>query len=304
MRLSKRIAIGVMAAALALSMTACGGDVPEQPSNSGADGTNTSTGSNTSTDTGDKKDDTKITPPKDDSKEDDKKDEVQGETRTEKFFSGRNIINGARWTYTVERRGTVLESASNGTFVVASDSKRMTIKIVNNETGGSETISDVRNKEQYIIKPVQHSVSKSKINSSYSYIPGMLDWDGIYFSGDAIQQIRSLTSNCEIGTYKIDNVVYYSETYTMKTSSNEEARNIFCFDMNDKEGMYLRYYITITKRDGKEIQNEVNRITNIKNTFDDSLLQIPEGYDIEVYDEVQKKYISTGEKTSKDNYPN
>lgn len=64
MRLSKRIAIGVMAAALALSMTACGGDVPEQPSNSGAGGTNTSTGSNTSTDTGDKKDDTTITPPR------------------------------------------------------------------------------------------------------------------------------------------------------------------------------------------------------------------------------------------------
>ena len=76
MRLSKRIAMGVLAVMLALSMSACGGsgNPPEQnPGSSGTGDSSISTGENSGTGTEDKKDDP-ATPPKGDADSDHKND--------------------------------------------------------------------------------------------------------------------------------------------------------------------------------------------------------------------------------------
>lgn len=296
MRLSKRIAIGVMAAALALSMTACGGDVPEQPSNSGAGGTNTSTGSNTNTEPDDKKDDTN-TPPK---KDDDKKDDVQLETRTEKFFSGKNIINSSHWTYMLE--STIQYPSGSEYFlmreIVASDGNR-TYQTVENVGEDVKYIYDTKAKKTYRIFPNKNMVAEFPMGSIKG-VKGALTYDCYYGKKEDISSRRS---ECKVGTYKVDETVYYCERYPADYA-NGIGDDIYCFDMSDTEGKYLRYYITENKNGDTITQTTIRKVSNIGNTFDTSLLKIPEGYDIYTYDTNKNSYVETGTKTGKDNYPN
>ena len=299
MRLSKRIAIGVMAAALALSMTACGGDVPEQPSNSGAGGTNTSTGSNTSTDTGDKKDDTTITPPKDDSKEDNKKDEVQGETRTEKFFSGQNIVNGKQWTYTIQSQYWQNGRTWNDTIIVTSDGKRTCERRIY-ETDVHNQLYDPDWNFSYSIYDSKKTANQYPIK--FSAMNGPLMFDYCYKNKN--QSMRRALISCETGTYTMDGIVYYSEAFTYPMNGQGTATFTYCYDMGDTQGTNLRYLIVEEKIGDTVEEKKIRKVTGISSVIDTSMLQVPEGYEVCKWDEASRTYVSTGETTSKDTYPN
>ena len=315
MRLSKRIAIGVMAAALALSMTACGGDVPEQPSNSGADGTNTSTGSNTSTgtDTDDKKDETTTTPPKEDNKDNGIKDKVPNETRAQNFFSGRYIMNISKWTYTVLRTDVRAggQIVSNDVAeIVARDGRRWVFKCKDGNFIITQLQDGKEGRRYEIINDSDHDWTEVEItnNINYQEAYGYLGEDILWKGDNTYQTLTRFkrANKYEVGTREIGGVTYYSETYTFNyPESTQYEENIYCFDSGDIEGRYLRYYIRLLKNSNGEIEGGViNKITGLSNTFDEGLLQVPEGYDISVRNAGESEYVSTGEKTTKDTYPN
>lgn len=304
MRRSKRIAIGVMAAALALSMTACGGDVPEQPSNSGAGGTNTSTGSNTSTgtDTDDKKDDTTTTPPKENNKDDEKKDDAQVQSRTEKFFSGKNIVNGPQWTYTMQSQYWQEGKAWSGTIIMTSDGNRSCERKVNFTRGENiDTIYEHGWDYNYRIPVGERKIYEFPVEG-YSHQVRGLGYNSFYYNMSI-----AFTRKFETGTYAIDGIVYYSETDTYPSSyAGQSAVNtvIYCYDMDDIAGQYLRYRIVEVTVGGQTVDKEINKITGISSTIDKSMLQVPEGYEVYRWDKTKQDYLRTGETTSKDTYPN
>ena len=307
MRLSKRLAAGVLAAVLALSMTACGGtgggngaggnpsSKPGQtPPSSGS-----SSSSSSSTSMGDKKDDTNTSPKEDENK-------MLIGTRTEKFFSGHNFINSAKWTYTNEITDT---EYPNRTVMVASDGRRTYRKKTQGNYVGIE-ITDSKEKKEYAIYEKHKNVHIEDHGDLPYY--GSLEYDCLYLKFDPIQAIRSGNVSCKIGTYQVDGVTYYSETYrstvgryyeSESKKGKLESTRIFCFDMGDTEGKYLRYYISVDEKDGVVARTVKNKITKIGNTFDENLLRVPEGYEILTHDE-KWNFVYTGKLTPKDNYPN
>ena len=312
MRLSKRIAIGVMAVALALSMTACGGDVPEQPSNSGAGGTNTSTGSdaNTGTDTGDKKDETITTPPKDDNKNDDKKDTMPAQTRAEKFFSGRYVINGAKWTYTVQHTSISVNSGrqETGNYIIASDGKRTMDRCLFDNGKDLTQIIDWQQQTRYHFDSTDSdgSVNVQHWEEDYS------DTNYGYLCYDVWRQrtykkpsLREFADEYTAGTYQVDGVNYYGESYahTYNDGMGSQEVRIYCFDQGDTEGLNLRYYINIRRNGNGENEHiDKYKVLSVSNTFDANYLQVPEGRSIWL--RVGNDYVLQEEKTPKDNYPN
>ena len=227
-------------------------------------------------------------------------------TRTEKFFSGHNIINSAKWTYTSEITDT---EYPNETIMVASDGRRTYRK----ETQGNYDhikITDSKEKKEYTIYEKNRKVHIDDHGDLPYY--GSLEYDCLYLKFDPIQAIRSGNVSCKIGTYQVDGVTYYSETYRSTVGSYYESESkkgklestrIFCFDMGDTEGKYLRYYISVDEKDGVVARTVKNKITKISNTFDENLLRVPEGYEILTHDE-KWNFVYTGKLTPKDNYPN
>ena len=309
MRLSKRIAIGVMAAALALSMTACGGDVPEQPSNSGAGGTNTSTGSNTGTDTGDKKDDTTTTPPKDDSKEDDKNDEMQGETRTEKFFSGRYAINGPKWTYTAQIKTSSLDEGEtySGTETYTTDGRRVAV-CTSWSNSDSVVLQDFQEKRMYVFsntnpeQPVGIRAWEGDSTTNTYY--GRLRYDVLYQGKRNIPSLREFANEYKVGTYRVDGVEYYSESY-IHNYGDVEVTLIYCFDTGDIEGRNLRYFIELDRNspNAEASYTYICKVLSASNTFDEKMLQVPEGREVYVI-AGSGESIKQDELSPKDTYPN
>lgn len=289
MRLNKRIAIGVLAAVMALSMlTACsdsgGGDTTAPSGGSG-----TSVGGNTNTEPDDKKDDS-VTPPKEDT------DIVQAQNRTEKFFSGKYAINGKRWTYRVDSLYMNGEQQWTGTTIIASDGYR-TYERMENFAGvvDENDIYDPAKGVYYRVYPDMNQVVQYSIESSRS---GLLIYDYLYNTPK-----RSPSSNYKAGLYKIDDIVYYCESWTSKYNGSETT-TVFCFDKDDVEGKNLRYCVSQTKTGDKVTNYVLRKVSNIGTEFDVALLQIPEGYNFYTYDKNTGKEVSTGTKTGKDNYPN
>ena len=307
MRLSKRLAVGVLAAVLALSMTACGGSSgngtggnPSSKPGQTPPSSGSSSSSSSSMSTTDKKDDINTSPKEDENK-------MLIGTRTEKFFSGHNIINSAKWTYTDEITDT---EYSNRTVMVASDDRRTYRKETQGNYDGIE-ITDSKEKKEYKIDETNRKVYIEDHGDIPYY--GSLEYDCLYLKFDPIQSIRSGNVSCKIGTYQVDGVTYYSETYRStvgkywKSESKKgklESTRIFCFDMGDTEGKNLRYYISVDVEDGVVARTVKNKITKISNTFDESLLRIPEGYRLYRDDPDTGKLVLVTESTPKDNYPN
>ena len=293
MKFSKRIAIGVMVTAIALSLTACGGaPATSQPANDGeTTGSNTSTGETT----GDKKDDS-TTPPKEDTKDDTKKDDVQAQSRTEKFFSGRYAINGKRWTYKVDSLYMNGEKQWTGTTIIASDGYRA-YERMENFTGVADE-SDIYDPAKGVYYRVYSDTNRVVQYSIEGSRAGLLIYDYLYNTPK-----RTPSSNYKAGTYEINNVMYYCETWS-SSYNGSESTTIFCFDKDDVEGKNLRYCISQSKT-GDTVTNYILRkVSNISTEFDARLLQVPEGYDFYIYDKATGKEASTGTKTAKDYYPN
>lgn len=129
MRLSKRLAMGILAAMMALSMSAC--KPPEQPPASSSTGNQPSTstpsassgennGSASSSGSSSSASSSVSNVPSTSGSES-KDADLLVETRTEKFFSGKNIINSARWTYTAHEKRWIDGKLIEGTRIAASD---------------------------------------------------------------------------------------------------------------------------------------------------------------------------------------
>ena len=341
MRLNKRIAIGVLATVMVLSMlTACsdsGGGAATAPDG----GSGTSIGDNANTEPDDKKDDS-VTPPKEDT------DVVQAQNRTEKFFSGKYAINGKRWTYRVDSLYMNGEQQWTGTTIIASDGYR-TYERMENFAGvvDENDIYDPAKGVYYRVYPDMNQVVQYSIEGSRS---GLLIYDylyntpkrspssnyktGLHKIDDIVYYCESWTSNYEVqysiedsksglliyeylyntpkqtpssnykaGLYKIDDIVYYCESWTSNYNGSETT-TVFCFDKDDVEGKNLRYCVSQTKTGDKVTNCVLGKVSNIGTEFDAALLQIPEGYDFYIYDKNTGKEVSTGTKTGKDNYPN
>ena len=307
MKLKKRIAVSAMAAVLAAAMLAgCNQPPTSEPStggnHTGTGGGSSSSSSSSSTSTGDKKDDT-ATPPKEDGN---KKDDAQLETRAEKFFSGKYIINRTKWLYMMQRTEVSYEEnrTSTAVYTVATDGRRTVIKTEFNNGGDLTEINDWKEMTRYDFDSTEErsyvSIQSRKENpSSTSY--GYLGYDILYQGVDQ-PSLREWADQREIGTYQVDGVKYYSETYTRNYELGYQKQMIYCFDAGDKEGRNLRYYINLTRKDGKLLWMDKYKMIKISSEVDINLLRVPEGRTI--HRRVGDSYVVNGEKTPKDNYPN
>ena len=295
MRLRKRIAIAVLATVLAVSMSACGGNPPEQkPDNSGTGDSSISTGGNTGagTDTGDKKDDP-ATPPKEDGKEDQKEDNSKGiPVRTQNFFSGKYIVNGKQWTYTVEGRYTKDGKSWTETNVVASDGYRTRVTFENH--AGISDEADIYDPQRKVYSRIYDDLGRVDEWPEEDILAGKLFFDYRYNTPKP-----NFGGEWKIGTYTVDGVTYYSEERTYSVMDV-----IFCFDKNDVEGRNLRYCIWSNKDEKNVYTSAILKVTSLSNTVDEKLLQVPEGYDLYIGDREKLTVVATGKKTPKDNYPN
>lgn len=311
MRLSKRLAIGILAAMMALSMSACKpseqppassstGNQPSTSTPSASSGSNSNSSSAASSGSSSSASSSASNVPSTSGSES-KDEDILVETRTEKFFSGKNIINSARWTYTAHERLWMDGKLIEGTRIAASDGKRTYTAMKDYEgVSDEEDINDPSWSVEYRIYP-DGTIEENNMTSDST--PGILTYDYCYHNENVASQLKLLRKICKIGTYTIDGTEYYSETYGGDSQNGDLYIDTFCFDKSDTEGKYLRYRIRQIKNSKEDI-NWIIKVTGISNTFDENLLRIPEGYKLYRYDPNTGKRVLVTEKTPKDNYPN
>lgn len=286
MRLSKRLAVGVLAAVMALSMlTACGGtggngtggnpsSKPGQtpPSSGSSSSSSSSTGSGS---TGDKAD--IPTTGKGD--------------RAIKYFERLE----KRTQYDHE---TVTDQFENGvqthhtTCHVVTDGNRWMMKLsggLGDNYFNEIYIADVKEKTSYYFtEEADSTIHRSKESA--------IDLNKMKETSVMSDDARELKDyKMTVGTYNVDGTLYYSETYGIM-SIRGIAKVIYCFDMSDLEGNYLRYVV----RQSPTILTKTKYITDTTKIYY-SDLQVPEGHYL---DDRDVPSPSIGIKTPKDNYPN
>lgn len=315
MRLSKRLAIGILAAMMALSMSAC--KPSEQPPASSSTGNNSST-STPSASSGSNSNSSSVassgSSSSASSESDSRKDDVKEQTRADKFFSGRYIMNNSKWTYTVQRtdirEGGQLAGDDDVIEIVATDGRRWAIQWIDGDYVSTELGDEIESKNYKIRHDPSHNRNEVKItnvdNKYNQTLYGYLGDDVLWQGAGHNQSISERADKYETGVRKIGGTSYYSEVYTKQYESGLYEEDIYCFDPGDTEGKYLRYYIHLRKSaDGAKVMGGIiNKVTNIGSTFDAALLQVPEGYEMSVRNAGDIQYKKLEEKTPKDNYPN
>lgn len=313
MRLSKRLAIGILAAMMALSMSAC--KPSEQPPASSSTGNQPST-STPSASSGENNGSASSSGSSSSasSESDSRKDDVKEQTRADKFFSGRYIMNNSKWTYTVQRtdirEGGQLAGDDDVIEIVATDGRRWAIQWIDGDYVSTELGDQVESKKYEIIHDPSHNwneVMITNVDNKYNQtLYGYLGDDVLWQGAGHNQSISERADKYETEVRKIGGASYYSEVYTKQYESGLYEEDIYCFDPGDTEGKYLRYYIHLRKSaDGAKVMGgTINKVTNIGSTFDVALLQVPEGYEMSVRNAGDIQYKKLEEKTPKDNYPN
>lgn len=312
MRLSKRLAIGVLAAMMALSMTAC--KPSEQPPASSSTGNQPSTSipsassgensSSISSNGSSSSASSSVSNVPSTSGSESKDADLLVETRTEKFFSGKNIINSARWTYTAHEWHWMDGELIEGTRIAASDGNRTYTALKDYEWDEDE--EDINDPSWSVEYRIFADGRIEENNMTSDSMMGILTYDYCYHNENVASQLKLLRKICKIGTYTIDGNEYYSETYGGHSQNGNLYIDTFCFDKSDTEGKYLRYRICQTKnsKGDKVYSNWIIKVTGISNTFDENLLRIPEGYRLYRDDPDTGKLVLVTESTPKDNYPN
>lgn len=314
MRLSKRLAMGILAAMMALSMSAC--KPSEQPPASSSTGNqpSTSTPSASSGENNGSASSSGSSSSASSGSESEKDNVVKEQTRADKFFSGRYIMNNSKWTYTVQRtdirEGGQLAKDNHVTEIVATDGRRWAIQWIDGDYVSTELGDEIESKNYEIIHDPSHNWNEVKItnvdNKYNQTLYGYLGDDVLWQGAGHNQSISERADKYETGVRKIGGASYYSEVYTKQYVSDWYVEDIYCFDPGDTEGKYLRYYIHLNKSaDGDKVMGgTINKVTNIGSTFDAALLQVPEGYEMSVRNAGDIQYKKLEEKTPKDNYPN
>lgn len=276
MRPSKRLAAGVLAAVLALSMTAC--NPPQQPPASNSTGNNSSTsipsassGSNSSSSEA--------------SSSINSQNQATAVSRTDKYFKRLGVGVGKSYYYELEavsgpRQGVVEIMTSDGRRVAEKGSGKRVLGIVT-EYGHNLKIYDRKTK-------IIYEVWNESINSFSNEIEKkVVMWkneeveDGWPIVPTGMQTFNTM--------YTVNGVKYYAEGITP-----ENQTYFYCFDIDDTEGMNLKFIV----EDKGKYQTNVYKFKVIQSQAKMDMLRIPEGY------KIYKGYSSTGTVTSKDTYPN
>ena len=286
MRLSKRLAAGVVAAMMALSMTAC--NPPTQPPASSSTGNNSSTstpsassGSNSNSsstassgNTGDKTD----TPAS------------SKNGRAVKYFDRRDKMKQFDYKVVTDEGGYM---TYHSTLHVVTDGNRWMERLTGGEGDGaydSITVTDIKEKAIYRFTGKEGS-------EVYRRQPADTDLSGrkATVMRDDIRKWKDYPMT--VGMCTVDGVLYYSETYY---DLPNKGTRVYCFDMNDLEGTHLRYVLEQFENVGETTTTRKRKYVTDTTQINYSDLQIPEGrYLINDNDRNQPE-----EKTPKDNYPN
>lgn len=263
MRMMKRVAVSILAAAMALSLlTACGGgdapSAPETPSNPG-----TSQGE-------DKKDDEKKDPPAE-SKPEDKKDEEVADGSTIEFNKSRTYKWALEYAYAqkVYVKIEPVKSTSNGSQIIicqetVRDGQKSYTKVTYKNGKVAETLVDLSQKNvlnQYEL----YSNQKIAIMRSYTMNATNPD-DNTVLDPEMNYTVKKTT-------HVINAVPYYTEAITMEDKDTKRtATQMFCYD-NTGNLVYM-----VASPDTADEQ--IVHVQCSKSIPDSAILSIPNGWSV------------------------
>ena len=263
MRMMKRVAVSILAAAMALSlMTACGGgdapSAPETPSNPG-----TSQGE-------DKKDDEKKDPPAE-SKPEDKKDEEVADGSTIELNKSRTYKWALEYAYAqkVYVKIEPVKSTSNGSQIIicqetVRDGQKSYNKVTYKNGKVAETLVDLSQKNvlnQYEL----YSNQKIAIMRSYTMNATNPD-DNTVLDPEMNYTVKKTT-------HVINAVPYYTEAITMEDKDTKRTETqMFCYD-NTGNLVYM-----VASPDTADEQ--IVRVQYSKSIPDSAILSIPNGWSV------------------------
>lgn len=263
MRMMKRVAVSILAAAMALSlMTACGGgdapSAPETPSNPG-----TSQGE-------EKKDDEKKDPPAE-SKPEDKKDEEVADGSTVELNKSRTYKWALEYAYAqkVYVKIEPVKSASNGSQIIicqetVRDGQKSYTKVTYKNGKVAETLVDLSQKNvlnQYEL----YSNQKIAIMRSYTMNATNPD-DNTVLDPETNYTVKKTT-------HVINAIPYYAEAITMEDKDTKRTETqMFCYD-NTGNLVYM-----VASPDTADEQ--IVRVQYSKSIPDSAILSIPNGWSV------------------------
>ena len=260
MRMMKRVAVSILAAAMALSLlTACGGgdapSAPETPSNPG-----TSQGE-------EKKDDEKKDPPAE-SKPEDKKDEEVADGSTIEFNKSRTYKWALEYrsAQKVYIKAEPVKPASQNVVCTESvtDGKKSYTKVTYKDGKAAEALADLTQNNvlnQYEL----YSNQKIAIMRSYTMNATNPD-DNTVLDPETTYTVKKTTR-------VINAVPYYTEAITMEDKDTKRTETqMFCYD-NTGSLVYL-----VSSPDTADEQ--IVRVQCSKSIPDSAILSIPNGWSV------------------------
>lgn len=255
MRMMKRVAVSILAAAMALSLlTACGGgdapSAPETPSNPG-----TSQGE-------DKKDDEKKDPPAE-SKPEDKKDEEVADGSTIEFNKSRTY----KW---LQEYGSAKK-----VYIKVEPVKPASQDVVCTEsvTDGQKSYTKVTHKNGKTDEQFTELVSGKTQNVYRLYSNQKIAIMTSYTVNATNPDDNKTTYTVKKTTYVINAVPYYAEAITMEDKNTKQtATQMFCYD-NTGSLVYL-----VSSPDTADEQ--IVHVQCSKSIPDSAILSVPNGWSV------------------------
>lgn len=260
MRMMKRVAVSILAAAMALSLlTACGGgdapSAPETPSNPG-----TSQGE-------DKKDDEKKDPPAE-SKPEDKKDEEVADGSTIEFNKSRTYKWALEYrsAQKVYIKAEPVKPASQNVVCTESvtDGKKSYTKVTYKDGKVAEALADLT---QNNVLNQYELYSNQKIAIMRSYTMNATNPD------DNTVLDPETTYTVKKTTYVINAVPYYAEAITMEDKNTKRTETqMFCYDSTGS----LVYLVSSPDTADEQIVH----VQCSKSIPDSAILSVPNGWSV------------------------
>lgn len=272
MRMMKRVAVSILAAAMALSlMTACGGgdapSAPETPSNPGTSQGEEKKDDSTGGKPEDKKDDEKKDPPAE-SKPEDKKDEEVADGSTIEFNKSRTY----KWALEYRSAQKVyikvepVKPASQDVVCMESvaDGRKSYTKVTYKNGKAAETLVDL-SQNNVVNQYELYSNQKIAIMKSHSVTVTNPD-DNTVLDPETNYTVKKTTR-------VINAVPYYTEAITMEDKDTKRTETqMFCYD-NTGSLVYL-----VSSPDTADEQ--IVHIQCSKSIPDSAILSIPNGWSV------------------------
>lgn len=272
MRMMKRVAVSILAAAMALSlMTACGGgdapSDPETPSNPGTSQGEEKKDDSTDSKPEDKKDDEKKDPPAE-SKPEDKKDEEVADGSTIEFNKSRTY----KWALEYRSAQKVyikvepVKPASQDVVCMESvaDGRKSYTKVTYKNGKAAETLVDL-SQNNVVNQYELYSNQKIAIMKSHSVTVTNPD-DNTVLDPETNYTVKKTTR-------VINAVPYYTEAITMEDKDTKRTETqMFCYD-NTGSLVYL-----VSSPDTADEQ--IVHIQCSKSIPDSAILSIPNGWSV------------------------